>query len=586
MIRLIAFLFCSLLSVAILAQDVRFEASTDARQVILSGYFTVSFTLYNANGENFKAPDFKGFSIMSGPSPTTSMRIVNGQRSQSYTISYQLQPRQLGRFQIKSASIKVGNKVLKTRPLSVEVVKGRNSNASTQEELQKEIQEQVFIKAIPTTTDAHVGQQVILDYKIYTSRDVENYNLLKESEYNGFYAEDLRRFNQREVKEVIDGVQYTTKVIKRLALFPQQAGVLTIEPLDLQLFVVLEDRPRPRSFFYTPKMTPVRVMTEPIDITVRPLPEDAPISFSGAVGKFKMRGVFNRNEMTTDDAVSLRMTISGDGDIKQIQPPRLDLPTSFEVYDPKVLEENSYDDRGIVAGEKTFEYLILPKEAGTYSLAPGFTYFDPDSARYVTLRADMAQLEVKQGQFGNRPLAQRDNAEDAPQDIRFIQTETSLRNGSWYFFGSGLFWGLFLLPFLVLGGIVVLRQRRAQYNNLDVAVRKSRQARKLAEKRMSLAKEYLEKQQSKPFYDEISRAAFGYICDKLRIPLAELSKDNVLTKLQSLSVSENLIERFMKIVQNCEMALFAGMDNTPAMRETYEETVSVIAAIEEEVGKA
>lgn len=580
--HLILLVCLSLLPLLGFAQEVYFDGGADARQVILSGYVNVTFTLHNANGSEFQAPPFKDFEILSGPNTSTSMRIENGVRSQSYGLSYQLQPRKIGKFTIGAASIKANGKAYRSSPFQIEVVKGRESTASTREELNAELKEQLFLKAEPSTTQARIGEQIVVDYKIYTTRDIETYNLLDESNYSGFFAQDLRRYNGREVREVIDGVQYSTKVLKRIALYPQQAGMLTIDPMILQLYVVTDKSGRRRSLFSMPKMTPVRVQTEALEIEVQPLPSGAPVSFSGAVGRYNMRSTLNRTELTTDDATSLRMFITGNGDIKQIQAPQLELPPEFEVYDPKVIEENSFENGGELAGKKTFEYLLLPKKPGNYKLAFGFTYFDTDSMAYITLRSDTMNLAVTQGTLGSRVATQSREA-ISQEDILPIKTTATFSQPAQTFFSTPTYWICFGLPFIFLGGILVVRRIQEKHNNVDVSLLKSRRAQKVAQKKLALSKDYLGKGQSKAFYDEISRASFGYICDKLNIPLSELTKDNVRTQLKSLDVSESSIERFLKVIQTCEMALFAGKDNTAAMQETYQAAIENIAMIEEEI---
>ncbi|MEM9820257.1 MAG: BatD family protein, partial [Bacteroidota bacterium] len=258
---LVLFLYC--FPLLIWGQGtVTFTASADAKQVVLGGYFEVSFTLSNANGGNFQAPSFKDFNVLGGPSQSISTTSINGQWSRTLTYSYTLQPKRVGNFAIGPATIEVKGKRLKSRSIKIGVVKGKNSNATTQEDLVGQLEDQIFIKVEPQTLDAYVGQQVLVDYKIYTTREVESYNLLEESDYPGFYAQDVRRYNARVIREVIDGVQYSTKVLKRVALFPQQAGILDIEPMKMQVAIVAEQQPRRRSFFSTPNLTRLQLKTE------------------------------------------------------------------------------------------------------------------------------------------------------------------------------------------------------------------------------------------------------------------------------------------------------------------------------------
>ena len=387
MIREYCFLLavCLMSFVAVAQNDVYFEAQADARQVVLSGYFSVTFTLHNAEGTDFQPPNFKDFTVLSGPSYSSSFTLSNGRRKQSKGFSYQLQPKKIGRFTIGTAYIDVNGKKLRTRPIQIEVVKGKNSKAKTRADLEAELGSEIFIKAEVKNDEARIGEQIILDYKLYTTRDIESYNLIDESEYAGFFAQDIRRFNGRVIKEVVDGKQFSTKVLKRVALFPQQAGKLTIDPMVMQLYINSESPNQRRSVFFLPKMTPIRVTTDEVQISVKSLPSDMPPTFTGAVGKFNIRASINRTKLTTDDALLLRMDVSGNGDIKQIQAPPLQISNAFEVYDPKVLEENSFENNGEYNVKKTFEYTVLPKEPGSYDFSVAFTYFDTDSLKYITL---------------------------------------------------------------------------------------------------------------------------------------------------------------------------------------------------------
>ncbi|GJM33097.1 MAG: hypothetical protein DHS20C18_20980 [Saprospiraceae bacterium] len=554
--------------------DLSFEAYSDAKQVVLRSYFQVNFSLKNGPAQGFTPPSFSDFTVISGPSRTASTMISNGQATSETRYTYSLQPRRVGKFTIGAATIKSGGKTLRSNPVEIEVVKGNSAAVSSDAE-------EVYIKAEPTVTEAWVGQQIGLDYRLYTAIQIDNYNILQESEYQGFYAQDVRQHDSRWLKEVINGNQYATKVLKRVALFPQQAGVLTVNPLNVQLGVVVGDDNRRNSFFFNKQIKRIPAVTEPVQIKVNPLPPDAPASFTGAVGQFNMQVGVGQNTITTDDALSLRMVISGNGDIKRVQVPKIDFPETFEVYDPKVVEESSSELNWQINGRKVIEYLAVPKEPGTFQIRPTLTYFDPDSAKYVVLQSQQPfSITVRQG--SNRSKLPKVEGEEqvADKDIRFIKTDPGLKRPPFSFFGSTIFWILAGFPFLTLAGVLIIRRTQNKLLNIDPALTKSKKARKVAQQRLSTAENHLQANDSRAFYDEISKALLGYVCDKLHIPLSELTKDNVRIKLQSLSVPSDQIDRFMHIIQTSEMALFAGMDNASAMAETYEQSVSTLSDIE------
>ena len=555
--------------------EVRFEAFCDARQVVLNGYFQVTFTLKNADGTNFSPPDFKGFRILSGPSSSMRTTIVNGVMTREVSYSYTLQPTRTGRFTIGSASVRVRGKTLRTEPIEIEVVEGKA------EEDGKSAREEVFVRAEPSTTRAYVGQQILLDLKLYTTLDVDSYSTLEEPAFQGFFVQGLRRTGLRRLQEVIDGVQYSTAVLKRIALFPQQAGRLRIEPITLQLGVVVED-PRQRGFFFRRTIQPLVVHTEPVEIEALPLPPDAPPTFSGAVGHYTFRSTVSPTSLTTDDVVSVKMVMTGDGDAKRLQPPPLLVsPDSFEVYDPNVLEENIYESGGMLLGGKSVEYLLAPRYAGTYTLRPAFTYFDPDSARYVTLYGPRTTLQVRPGrQTAVRSESLSERPAPPRSDIRSIDARARWRRKGEGFWGSGLFWGLLTLPLLAVALAFLVRRRRIALENTDPLLLLQQRAARVARKRLQQAKTHLDRGEGPAFFDELSRALYGYVAHKLNLPFSQLSKDNIRQKLEALEVEAETREELMQVLHTCETALYAGQDRPEIREATYRKALDILTRME------
>lgn len=564
--------FAMLLTAGTLSAQTTFEATTDARRVLENSYFEVTFTLSNAQGGQFSPPSFEDFLVVSGPSQAVSTSMINGQVSRTQAYSYTLKPRRTGTFTIGSASIKVSRTTLQTKPLTIEVVKGRKGEPGAAE--------QVFIRAEPYTETAYVGQQILLDYKLYTTLDVESFNILEESGYQGFFAQDVRRFNGRVMREVINGVQYTTKVLKRIALFPQQTGQLSIEPMNVQLGVVKEGAKRSRSFFFTPEVRPYPAATETVNIEVLPLPAGAPESFTGAVGDYQIRPDLSSKTATTDDALTLILTVRGSGDIKRVEAPALDLPEGFEVYEPKAVEETNLELNASIEGKKVFEYLLLPKVPGDYEFTPKFTYFSPDSAKYVTLADQSFSIYVKQGtgQPGRATASLNET-----EDIGPLMLSPGLTQTRAPFLGSALFWGLMAAPLLLFGGLLGWRRHRAKQDDIDPNERRMQAARGVAQERLSQAKSHLKAGDSRAFYDEVSKAILGYVGDKLQIPRSSMSKSSLRQRLQELDLDESLIETVMSIVQDCEMALFAGQADAGKMETVYERATQAIAGMEKAV---
>lgn len=580
----IILLFLVFLTSSLCAQQpVEFSASTDAKQVVVGGYFEVGFTLKNAQGKDFQPPSFKDFNLLSGPNQSISTSSFNGKWTRSLTYTYNLQPKKIGKFTIPSASITADGKKLMTKPLRIEVVKGKNNTVASQEELEEQIETQIYIEAIPSSIEAKVGEQIILDYKIYTTKQVESYNPLNELDYAGFFAEDLRSYNSQVLKEVIDGVQYSTKIIKKVALFPQQAGVLEIPPLRMQVAVASPNQTRRRrSIFSYPDVIRIQVATKMLNINVRELPDNPPASFSGAVGHYSMEARTNSRKINTNDAFSLQLSVSGDGDLKLVQAPDLMLGDSFEIFDTKVVAENALvAQQGRFVGKKVFDYLITPKYPGQFKLKPKFTYYDVDSLRYITLvNREPLAISIAQGDQSKAVIPKN---QEATATLKGIMKTANWQHKSTPLFGSPIFFILLGLPLLLLGGAYFYKQRQLKLLNVDTDALRRQHANKVALKRLETANSFLKENKSRQFYDEVSRAMLDYVSDKLNIPFSKMSKDNVRDKLLELKVSETPIQQFIHVIKTSEMALFAGKDNSSAMQEVYQQAVEVVSGVEAEL---
>jgi len=461
----------------------QFQAIAESDKVLLNDFFQVHFSLKNGQGSNFRAPAFQGFKVVAGPSRRTSTTIVNGKVSTETGFSYSLQALKEGRFTIGTASIRVEGKELKTRPLKIQVVKGKTG-------LEKNEAQSFFVRAVPNVTETVIGQQVVLEYRLYTTVDVKSYNVLSEPDYQGFFATEITGAYRYGKREIIDGINYYTQVIKRMALFPQQAGQLNISSMSLQLSVVTRD-PNNNSFFFGRRTQRVSAITEPISINVKPLPADQPDSFTGAVGNYRIHIAVNSTNITTDDVLNVRLSISGNGDIKRVQPPELQFPEAFEAYDPNILEESSFELNGTLSGKKEIEYLLVPRESGRYEIKPAFSYYDPDSAKYITVERRF-NLMVSQGSQNLNDRISEEKPEEGLKDIHYIKTSSRFKSKDSYFLGSVFFCLLVALPMLVLIGALILKRLQRKRANMDPALLKSKRARKLAEKRLEAARSFLD----------------------------------------------------------------------------------------------
>ncbi|MEM8523082.1 MAG: BatD family protein [Bacteroidota bacterium] len=563
------------LTIAAMAQ-VSFRVVTDAKKVTLNGYFEVQFVLENGRGDQFSAPSFQGLRVMGGPNQSMSTSIVNGVVSSEASYGYVLQPTRLGKVTIGRASVNVKGKTYRTEPITIEVVKGKERPKDEE----GVTAEDIFLKAEVEEGDIYIGQQVPLNYRIYTLKNINSYNILEESAYQGFYAEDLRRFNAGVVREVINGTDYVTKVLKRLALFPQQTGTLEIAPMQMQVGIARGSVRNPRSFTPTYNGYRVNISSPTLQLEVKPLPPNPPKSFTGAVGFYTFSSSIERPRITTDDALEIRVVIAGNGDVKRVEAPNIDLGAAFDVYEPKLIDEQLRESDGEIRSRRVYEYLALPKVAGVHEIQLEFSYFNTSIADYDVLQSELYEIAVAPG---SNALVDRNPVLDLEEDndIHYIKSVTNLQSKSTLFFGSAAFWGLTGMPFLLFLGVVAFKQVKKKQDNIDPIQLKNKLAQKLANKHLSDALLHLKAGKSRAFYDEVSKAMLGYVNDKLNIRNSELTKDNVVSRLEELKVPNAQIERFMQVIKTCEMALFARKDGESDMQATYDQAIDVLVKIEE-----
>jgi hypothetical protein len=592
------------LTAAVFAQDATFTAAVSKNPVAADERFTLEFTVTTtgATAKNFKAPDLSKFLVLSGPNQSTSMQIINGAISSSQSFSYILQAREPGTFSIAPATIDIGGSVNKSNGIDITVAKA--SGQTRQQQAQQpeqtiEVGDNLFLRAHVDRTRLYQGEQITVTYKIYTRVRIVNYGINKLPTMTGFWGEDLEVPQQVSMtNEVIDGKQYQVGVLKKMALFPTQSGALEINPMELTCQVQVQQQRRRSNdifdqffndpFFGTAQTVNVTVKNDPVKVTVLPLPQqNVPESFKGAVGKFSLKAELNKRSIKTNEPITLKATVNGTGNVKILEAPKLNLPSDFELYEPKISESIRRAD-DIISGTKSFEWLIVPRYPGEKRIpALEFTYFDITQKRYVTLKSNEFNVLVEKGNAEAQSFTtglSRSDVKLLNQDIRFIKTTPgTIRKMNEEFVNPSVAIVITVVPLLAFVGLLVYRYKEITAMS-DVVSFRSRRAVKIAAKKLRDAKLLLPSDKTDAFYAEVSNALWQYLSDKLTIDRAELSIDNVTQELREKNVSEDLTAKIKECLEACEFSRFApGGGAQQEKQKMYDMASSVIIAAEREI---
>ena len=590
-------------STQMLADKVSFTASApDA--VVVGDQFRLSYTVTTQKVKDFRAPSIKGFDVLMGPSRSqqSNTQIVNGNvtSTSSITFTYILMANNAGEYTIPGASIVADGDQMVSNSVRIKVLpqdqgdSNSSSSSSTHSSSGTGVSNQdLFITASASKTNVYEQEAFVLTYKIYTRESNLQLNNAKLPDFKGFHSQEIEMTtNARWTPEHYQGRNYYTTVYRQFVLFPQQSGKLYIDPAQFQMTVgkpVQSDDPFDAFFNGGSNVIEIKksISTPKIAINVNPLPAGKPADFSGGVGEFNISSSINNKELKTNDAITIKLVISGTGDLKLISNPEIKFPDDFEVYDPKVDNQVRLTREGLT-GNKVIEYLAIPRHAGTYKI-PGvsFSYFDIRSKSYKTLKTEEYVINVEKG-AGNadQVIANFTNKEDLKvlgEDIRYIkQNEVTLQPKGSFFYGSMTYWLFYIIPALAFIIFFIIYRKQAA-ENANVAKMRTKKANKVATKRMKLAGKLLSENKKDAFYDEVLKALWGYISDKLNIPVSRLSKDNIEEKLRNHGVNEELIKEFLNALNDCEFARFAPGDENQAMDKVYSSSIEVISKMENSI---
>lgn len=559
--------------------------------------FTVRFVV-NDQTRDFNGPSFKGFTTLSGPnvSSSTSMSYINGQMSRSVqtTFTYMLLADKEGTFTVDASTCTASGKKISSRPFSIKVEKmSAQQQQATQQQTQQpqqapaatQIDENtLFARASISNMNPYQGEQVIITYKIYTQVQVSQFAIDKLPRNRGFWAEDLT--NDRQVKQYYETIgerRYKVAEIRRGALFAQESGHLTIEPLDLNVLAMVQ-RQRQRTgsiwdLFDDPFFNPQQAVERPIStnriaVNVKPLPH-APEGFGGAVGRFDVTGGLNLDQVKAGDALSYTVTVNGSGNLMLIEAPKPQFPSVFEVYDPQIEDNIRKSDAGI-SGSRTFEWVLIPRSQGEFIIpALKFVFFDPSTGQYVTREIASQEVEVSKGD-AHVSTSVKEEVQHLNTDINYMHPVKRLQPLSSKAKPGWLFWLLAALILCIEGAcaIFVTRRRTAE---ADVVGIKMKRAIRLARKRLRRAGALLGTGSTERFYEEIYKAIWGCLADKYSIPLSQLSRETVSARLQEKNVGDEQHATIMQVLQDVDMARFAPGDPSFQMQQIYDEALNMIA---------
>ena len=594
-----------------LAQGVEFKASAPA-QVIMGRPFQLTYSV-NQRAKDLRAPEFTDFDYVAGPytSQSSSTSFVNGKRTSSFqlTYTYTLLATKEGTFTISPATIKVDGEQYTSNGVRIAVLPAdepahtntnsqshsAGSTTSQQSESQNISSENIFMRTLVSKTKVHEQEAILLTYKLYFAGvDVAQLtNNTRLPEFKGFLKQELEMSEIQTELEHYNGRNYQTATLYRTLLFPQRSGDIVIDPAQFEALLRVQNRAQVRSIFddfFNSYTTVTKALHSPgVTINVSALPAGKPAGFSGGVGHFNISSSISSTELQANEAVTLTVTIQGAGNMKLLKTPAVDWPEGFEVYDPKVTNNFNVTTSG-VSGTKTIEYLAIPRAGGVYTIpAIQFAYYDTQADTYRSLATPEYTLNIARSANEEASAAvvntyvQKENIQQLGSDIRYIYTgelKASSSNRTGISFGTLIFWLSYAIP-LSLAALMFIIFRKRIKENADVTRMRYKKANKVAQRRLKVAEQLLQQNQKEAFFEEIERAAWTYLSDRLSIPTAHLNKENIAQILANKAVPNATIQQVLHVLSTAEFARYAPTSDS-AMHELYADTIKIINQLESE----
>lgn len=587
-------LLASLMTVAVLAADVSFTVKTPGR-VFEGDKFPITFRLTNADGSDLKVAQINGCTLLFGPSTSQSQsyQVVNGRASSTSAIEYTYYYRadKAGNFTIPAASILADGKRLTTKAVNFTVHEraDRDKPASqrpvdvddvdTQTAGRKVNADDVFVRIILSKSTAYEQEAIGCTIKLYTKYSISSFMPTKQPAFDGFLIQEMDIQPSLNEVESYKGQNYMTAVLKKCIIFPQKSGKLTINSGNYDISVIQYDNVNMGMFqVRQPKETKIKVSSNTGSIDIKPLPQPQPEGFTGAVGEFSIDSRLVGNSFRTNDPATLIYTITGTGNIKYVKEPVIDFPSEFEQYTPKSDIQASVRGND-VTGSMTIEYTFVPQSVGDFTIGSDkFVYFNPQTHKYVTLTTPSYPIKVAKGV--SAPVApEQKEISNKNSDIRhiYLGNKNPMKEHTLVVLTS-YYWILYLALLAIAIVIIVVNRRHAKMS-ADITGQKLAKASKVARKRLKAANDFMKSGDSDKFYEEMLKAIWGYLSDKLSMPVSQLSRQNIVTTLADKGYPEDITHDMVAVLDECEMARYTP-DSSTQMDRVYRLGVDAINNIE------
>ncbi len=611
MLRKIFLYILVILPVVASANDVNITMSAP-NIVSIGDQFRLTISI-NEDGDP-KLPEINNFEVLYGPSvsKSSSIQIINGKQTSSreFSYTYILQAKTEGKFTINPATVVIGNNTFTSNKVEIQVVKGRDnqqngnsasntSGASNQNNLDNAqmSKDDLFARIILSKNKAFKGEQIIATIKLYASPNIPiaGFGDVSFPSFEGFYTQNIERPQQIEFeREAYNNKVYQVGIIKQLILFPQQTGEIKITPFDIECLIRKRVGGSQGGFFggmfdnYTTVSS--KIISNSASVSVKDIPA-APTNFYGGVGNMSMTATIDKTEAKSNDAITLKVIIKGSGNLRLVEAPKIEFPEDFEIYDPKKTE-NLTETAGGQNGTITFEYLIIPRYAGKYTIpAISFVSFNPQDEKFNTSNSNAFELNIAKGDgdqntsviTNNLNPSNKEDLKHLGSDIRYIkQNKIKFVDPNKTFYGSLAFWLTYIISSLTFIVIAVIYRKKLK-EIANTSLYKNKQANKVAQKRLKAAANFMKQHKHEEFYEAILKAFWGYLSDKLGIPVSELNRDNVSKNLANHLVTNESIDEFINIINVCEFARYAPSSSDAAIEELYNKSASLMGKLDKKI---